>query len=68
MTGMWLVSFVILWALVLVAALAILALARELAELRRELEMLKYRLDRRDRGESTCRCEQSSEPGLASAG
>ncbi|MGQ9687088.1 MAG: hypothetical protein ACUVT2_12395 [Thiobacillaceae bacterium] len=67
MTGMWLVSFVILWALVLVAALAILALARESAELRQELEMLKCRLAHGDRGEGTCRCQQSPEPGLARA-
>jgi hypothetical protein len=44
MTGMWLVSYVILWALALAGAVALLAVARELVALQRELQMVKYQL------------------------
>jgi len=55
MTGIWLVSYAILWALALAGA-ALLALARELVELQRELEMARFQLahERKRAGVYTC--------------
>ncbi len=44
MTGIWLVSYLILWALALAGAVALLAVARELVAVQRELEMVRYQL------------------------
>ncbi len=64
MTTIWLVSYVILWALVLVSALAVLALARELTALQRELEMIKYQLAHTQERAQACTCERAAEPYL----
>jgi predicted Holliday junction resolvase-like endonuclease len=64
MTGIWLVSYVILWVLVLAGAVALLALARELVALQREVEMAKYQLAHKQERVGACRCEQASEPCL----
>ena len=62
MTGIWLVSYIILWVLALAGAVALLALARELVSLQRELEMVKYQLAHKKEQVGACRCEQASEP------
>ncbi len=64
MTGIWLISYIILWALALAGAVALLALARELVAVQRELEMVKYQLAHKQERASVCRCEQASEPCL----
>jgi hypothetical protein len=42
--GVWLISYIILWALVLASTVAILALAREMVALQRELQIVRYQL------------------------
>jgi len=61
MTGIWLVSYIILWVLALAGAVALLALARELVALQREVEMVKYQLaHKQEQGCCVGRCEQAS--------
>ncbi len=50
MSGFWLVSYLVLWVLVIGAALVILALAREIEALHKHLEALQKFLSRTDWG------------------
>lgn len=49
MSGMWLISYVVLWLLVLCGAVVVLLLARELEELRARLEAVERRHKLADR-------------------
>jgi len=53
MSGFWLVSYVVLWILVIVAGLVLLALAREVESLHRKLDSIQKYRRKVDASEST---------------
>ncbi len=50
MTGFWLVSYIVLWLIVIVSGLTIIALAREIEVLHKQMDSLLPYLSKTDSG------------------
>ncbi len=48
MTGLWLITYIILWIIVIMGVITILAMAREIEVLHRHLDSLKHFLENSD--------------------
>jgi hypothetical protein len=60
MTGFWLISYVVLWIMVVTEGLVILALAREIEALHSRVDKAEQRLHRMDgKGEAVIRTEKA---------